>query len=135
MTDREIVAKGLECCNAPNNHDDCPYNGAKHYNTCTHRLLNDALELIQGQDPKVMTFDEARDHAMRVMNPDSIKPVFIEFREEFPNEEEIRPPWRGGYNQRQLLINQKDSYGIEFRFWTDRPSEEQKKAARWAGDA
>ena len=50
MPDREKVIKGLECCNAPNNHDDCPYNGDNHYNVCTHKLLCDALELLKEQE-------------------------------------------------------------------------------------
>lgn len=49
MADREKVIKGLECCNMPNNHDDCPYNGAAHYNICTHRLLTDAIALLKEQ--------------------------------------------------------------------------------------
>ena len=51
MTDREKVIKGLECCNMPNNHDDCPYNGAAHYNICTHQLLTDAIALLKEQGP------------------------------------------------------------------------------------
>lgn len=52
MADIEKVIKGLECCNKPNNHDDCPYNGECHYNVCTHKLLDDALELLKEQQPK-----------------------------------------------------------------------------------
>ena len=51
MTDREKVIKGLECCNTPNNHEECPYNGAEHYNICTHQLLNDAIKLLKAQEP------------------------------------------------------------------------------------
>ena len=51
MTDREKVIKGLECCNAPNNHEECPYDGAEHYNICTHQLLNDAIKLLKAQEP------------------------------------------------------------------------------------
>lgn len=50
MTDRKKVIRGLECCNAPNNHDECPYNGEAHYNICTHKLLKDATELLKRQD-------------------------------------------------------------------------------------
>ena len=50
MTSREKVIRGLECCNAPNNHDECPYNGEAHYNICTHKLLKDAIKLLKGQE-------------------------------------------------------------------------------------
>lgn len=50
MTDREKVIKGLKCCNMPNNHDDCPYNMATHYNICTHQLLTDAIALLKDQE-------------------------------------------------------------------------------------
>lgn len=34
----------------PNNHDDCPYNGAAHYNICTHELLTDAIALLKERE-------------------------------------------------------------------------------------
>ena len=52
MNDREKVIKGIECCNKPNNHDDCPYNEECHYNVCTHKLLADALALLKEQEAK-----------------------------------------------------------------------------------
>lgn len=51
MTDREKVIRGLECCNAPNRHEDCPYDGAAHYNICTHHLLTDAIALLREKEP------------------------------------------------------------------------------------
>lgn len=86
--------------------------------------------LSKAQEPRVLTYDEARNHAMQVMNPDSIKPLFIEFREKYDDEEEERPPWRGGYNQRLLLARSMD-YNVHFRFWTDRPTPEQMEATPW----
>lgn len=56
---REQVIKGLECCNMPNNHDDCPYNGAAHYNICTHQLLTDALALIREQQEEIQRLCDA----------------------------------------------------------------------------
>lgn len=54
MCDLEKVIRGLECCNTPNNHEDCPYNGAAHYNICTHQLLSDAISLLKAQEPQNM---------------------------------------------------------------------------------
>lgn len=78
-----------------------------------------------------MTYDEARFHATEHMNPDSIKPLFIEFRVKYEDEEEQRPPWRDGYNQRVLLLRHEAGYGVNFRFWTDRPNVEQMEATPW----
>ena len=95
------------------------------------RKFGEIARLLKEMEPKVLTYDEARNHAMQVMNPDSIKPVFIEFRLKHDSEEEERPPWRGGYNQRVMLANQKDRYGIDYRFWTDRPTIVQMEATPW----
>ena len=51
MAELDKVIKGLQCCNSPNNHEECPYNGAEHYNICTHKLLNDAIALLKAQEP------------------------------------------------------------------------------------
>ena len=94
------------------------------------RKFGEIARLLKEMEPKVLTYDEARNHAMQVMNPDSIKPLFIEFREKYDDEEEERPPWRGGYNQRLLLARSMD-YNVHFRFWTDRPTPEQMEATPW----
>jgi len=95
-------------------------------------FIADAMTLLQAQAPRVLSYDEARNHAMQYMNPDSVKPLFIEFRiKDDEDEEELRPPWRGGYNQRCLLAPPCDRYGIDFRFWTDRPTKEQMEATSW----
>ena len=51
MPDLAKVIRGLECCNAPNRHEGCPYDGAAHYNICTHQLLTDAIALLREQEP------------------------------------------------------------------------------------
>ena len=51
LPDREKVIRGLECCNAPNRHEGCPYDGAAHYNICTHHLLTDAIALLREMEP------------------------------------------------------------------------------------
>lgn len=79
----------------------------------------------------LMTFDEARENAMLYMNPDSIRPVFVEYRKKYNAEEEIRPPWQAGFIQRAMIISQRNRYGVDFRFWTDRPTEEQMESESW----
>ena len=77
---------------------------------------------------RVLTYDEARENAMRYMNPDAIKPLVIEY-----NDDEPRGPmeWRGGRTQRAVLIACRDGYGRSYRYWTDVPTDAQRKEAAW----
>lgn len=101
------------------------------YSQAYNDALEMAIEALKAQEPRVLSYDEARNNAMQTMNPDSIKPLFIEFRvKDDEDDEVVHPPWRGGYNQRLMLMNP-DRYGVEFRFWTDRPSVEQMEATPW----
>lgn len=133
---REDVIRGLKCCTKEKGicqAGDCPYNGdCIRDNMNNEMLLSDALSLLMEQVPRVLSYDEARYHAMQFMNPDSVKPLFIEFRiKDDEDEEAMRPPWRGGYNQRLMLMDQKDRYMVDFRFWTDRPTKELMEATAW----
>lgn len=66
MTKIEKVINGLECCNMPNNHDDCPYNGAAHYNICTHQLLTDSIALLKEQE-WISVKDRLPEHGQTVL--------------------------------------------------------------------
>lgn len=93
--------------------------------------LDNILQLLVAQEPRVMPVEEAARNAYSFYHqPDSVKPVFVQFRDETYSDEGLTPPWRGGVNQRALL-KQPNSYGKDFVFWTDRPSEEQMKAVKW----
>lgn len=128
MTDREKVIKGLERCNAPNNHYDCPYNGAEHYNICTHRLLNDAIEALKAQQPRVMTLEEANDADV----------CWAEGRDGW----DATPPRRmslWNWNEVRLyrfaseeyVSLKPNEYGKTWRCWTARPTEAQREAVSW----
>ena len=133
MADLQNTIKGLRCHSEPKFGPDeyfcetCPYDEA----TCGLDVPNDALSLLKAQEPRIMTVEEAEKHAYSYYHtPDSVKPVFVQFRDETYSDEAMTPPWRGGVNQRALL---KDAgrYGRDFVFWTDRPSEEQMKGVEW----
>ena len=62
MADLDKVIKGLECCLA-NEHNSCPYEstdeGIDKVTSCTTYLMQDALDLLKAQQPRVMTLEEA----------------------------------------------------------------------------
>lgn len=131
---REKVIKGLECCILHDPDDkprceSCPYDGA-----CLNRLKHDALQLLKAQEPRVMTLDEVVTAKLGTVvwledfdKPDVIsgllKRVFIytkviDFlivKEEVNNE----------------VTADLEVYGSEWRCWTAKPTEEQRKAAKW----
>lgn len=113
---------------------DCPYYHNPH--GCKVVMLKDAISLLKEQEPRVMTITEAFDAEVawleRYADPDDavepiIQPVIIRHYE-------------NGYWE--CLIEQDESaaltlfiedFGTEFRFWTSRPTEEQRKAVKFDG--
>lgn len=88
MADLTKVIKGLECCNYPNDHENCPYNGAEHYNTCTHNLLNDAAELLEKQSKKIADLKrERKELRMELETLDPVKPLVAGRGESFETAE------------------------------------------------
>ena len=135
MDKLQKTIKGLRCHSEPKFGPDeyfcetCPYDEA----TCGLDVPNDALSLLKAQEPKVLTLEEATQNAYSYYDtPDSVKPVFVQFRDETYSDEALTPPWRGGVNQRALL-KEPDRYGRDFVFWTDRPSAERMKGVEWDG--
>lgn len=144
----EKAVKGLACCKEgvtigeefpyePKiSCENCPYepmHADPQTKNCLEQLCADALELLKSKETRVMSMEEATKNAYSYFHtPDSVKPVFVQFRDETYADEALTPPWRGGVNQRALL-KEPDRYGKEFVFWTDRPSEEQMKGVEWDG--
>ena len=135
MDKLQKTIKGLRCHSEPKFGPDeyfcetCPYDEA----TCGLDVPNDALSLLKAQEPKVLTLEEAAQNAYNYYGtPDSVKPVFVQFRDETYSDEALTPSWRGGVNQRALL-KEPNRYGMDFVFWTDRPSAEQMKGVEWDG--
>lgn len=141
MADREKVIKGLECCNNPNDHENCPYNGAPHYNICTHQLLTDAIELLKKQEPRVLTTDELfyMEH----------KGVYLERRNSqvYGTEPSIVlrtavcEPSLGGkkyvlmrenrISEPHLAWNYNKAINNGWRCWSAKPTLEQREAVKW----
>lgn len=132
MDKREKAINGLEACIKGDCRENaCPY---ALENECRKILESDALELLKAQEPHVMSITEAFDAEVAWLemyaNQDGvvepiIQPVIIRYYE-------------NGYWQ--CLIEQDESadlflfldvFGTEFRFWTSRPTDEQRKAVKW----
>lgn len=131
------TVKGLNCCDGAavqlgHCPEGCPYlASAERADKCIERLHEDALKLLENLNARVMPVEEAAKNAYSFYHaPDSVKPVFVQFRDETYSDEGLTPPWRGGVNQRALL-KQPNRYGKDFVFWTDRPSPEQMKGVEW----
>ena len=111
MPDREKVLKGLEICTSPVCRTDCPYDNER--NGCSLMLMQDALELLKAQEPRVLTMEEARTY------------------------EVVWPEDKGEGELHPLIVqnNMNDSkyykYGIHWRVWSAKPTNEQRKAAKW----
>ena len=80
-----------------------------------------------------MSLEEAMHNAYSFrQTPDSVKPVFVQFRYSEYADEGLCPPWRGGVNQR-ALVGRTEAYGRDYVFWTDRPTDAQMEATPWEG--
>lgn len=125
MTEREKVIRGFECC-LRNDHKKCPYYSADILDTtCYTRLHTDALALLKEQEPRVMTLEEVRD---------SDDWMWIEYLSGYVEWQKQSDTF--GYDEDGVMWNDatfycNDSYGIEWRCWTSRPTEEQRKAVKW----
>ena len=111
MEKLEKVIKGLECCvNGSRNVplcEACPY--GEGYMECRFVLHQDALELLKAQEPRVLEKDEMRD-------------AFIV---------EYRPGKTNGVGEKLIGDNNDLWYGVYWRMWTSRPTQEQMEATPW----
>ena len=134
MTELEKVLNGIE--EVRKSGIQCPLENVEP-RRCSHfpeKLIDDIVSLLKAQEPRVMMLTEAFDAEVawleRYANPDDgvepiIQPVIIRYYE-------------NGYWQ--CLIEQDESadlslfldgFGTEFRFWTSKPTDEQREAVKW----
>lgn len=132
MIDREKVIRGLEACARDvgiMHCRECPYNGIP----CITLLLRDVIALLKEQEPRVMTLEEAREtlHTsdFLVMEEPHRSSIFLGHRGEWhfdlSNGEYL------DFDDLDVGSDYVVEYGKIFRFWTSRPSEEQRKAVPW----
>lgn len=138
MADREKVMRGAECCTKdvydPFSCEECPYLGHKPTKKgCISVMLEDVIALLKAQEPRVMTLEEAREtlHTsdFLVMEEPHRSSIFLGHRGEWhfdlSNGEYL------DFDDLDVWSNYVVEYGKIFRFWTSRPTEEQRKAVEW----
>lgn len=132
MPDREKVMKGLKICvncMLPKDCDGCPYEGERTYAIpCGHVLMADALALLKEQEARVMMKEEV------LATPEG---TVVWMEEEAESGTYIQPIVSTGNGCLGNFYIGVGTYGIDSekrRFWTSRPTEEQRKAVPWEDD-
>ena len=132
--DREKVIKGLE-----EMLDDSKYNDSVNWNPWADtEILEDALALLKAQEPRVMTMEEIKalpdyvfledrdiSHAFSIKTisrPALPQLIFVNTN----NEDCVG--FRGPDGDTSLATSR---YGVEWRCWTFRPTDEQREAVKW----
>ena len=140
MCEREKVIRGLECCTGYcDDETGCPYSV---YSTdgfeCQDKLREDAITLLKAQEPRVMTLDlppEEWQDKVIWLEIKGKKPIPCLFRkccdrmmfgryERIMSFDAIGALKEGGYFLR--------NYGVNWRCWTSRPTDEQREAKPWS---
>lgn len=135
MIDLEKVIKGLEI-HGQTHHmcvkegEICPYFSCE---DCFQRLMDDALELLKAQQPRLMELEE--------LTRSNRRPVWIEVMEDDGTGAWCTCAiWKNEMIVNEFLITiygsadsyfQKDDYGKFWRCWTACPSEAQMEAVKW----
>lgn len=118
MPDLEKVLQGLECCSkyTGNECQSCPYEPVcKPKPGERNPLMMDAIALLKAQEPRLITQDEFFNHPDR--SAQGCLPLWYE-------EKSGKQGWCFVY---YLAENP----GEEKRYWTSRPTNEQREAAPW----
>ena len=141
MNDREKVMLGLKVCSSSDMNMDCPkcpyHMHTKQAVYCMDRLMRDALTMLKEREARVMSLEEVRSDHERVYwieCGDSITQHYGQYRGtcywyqgekgKFEQFDCIEP-------SDQYLRRKANKYGKEWRCWTSRPTEEQRKAVAW----
>lgn len=142
MTDaekREKVIRGMEAHANPKTCETCAGEDCPYYNkggsyaevTCSSFLAADALALLREQEPRVLTKSEAISYPEKqnAFSDSDKAPLYVEYKKPQP----YFVKWVMAdsvylwMNDIELSLD----YGKEYRFWTSRPTEEQRKEVPW----
>lgn len=138
---REEVIRGLECC-LKDDCDNCPYYDPEVDHDCDYfgkclrgNMYHDAIALLKEQEPRVMTLWEA----VGIID----RPVYLERNVLMPDKSVNRQEcWAlvcatddehmirlaTPYGEEKWHVG---AYGIGWRCWTSRPTDEQREAIPW----
>ena len=136
MPDREKVIDALTACARGDitcKLSGCPYWGE--YDDCIGKMARDALELLKGQEPRVLTLEEV----MALPNGEEDEAVVVrEFRlpigKVWNGETVCR--WMGARDVQNAAdwvygFFHKSEYGHNWRCWTAMPTKVQREAVKW----
>ena len=147
MTEREKVIRGLELClesiDSAGCPEECPYYEAcqKYENFAVFQpLMRDALELLKAQKPRVMTPEEIKPaddggrmcwlEVSEIHGHSACFPV-LPIEQKANGVLEIAAIFNNGYGPVTVGRFRPDEYNTVWRCWTERPTEEQRKAVKW----
>lgn len=131
MPDREKVMLGLEFC-ALGDCILCPYTESR----CQEHLCGDALALLKEQEARVLEYSEIEKHPLVWLEDndkeDVIPALFLQYNG-WSAEFEVQDPdkYVDAIVRSAMVSAVKKMYGITWRAWTSRPTEEQRKAVKW----
>ena len=132
------VLKAWECCNPFNRRCfECPYEDVCFHDNFDRVAIADMVVLLKEQQTRLLTFEEVKDHYSVPVSKlqiekyndyaEDIKPLYFEF----PNPDGWVLHWRGYDKVSTYLREWEKDYGRTWRCWTDKPTDEQRKAEPW----
>ena len=135
MIDEKEVLKALVCrandlvvdCTG------CPYRDRECEFICDfQRICRDTLALLNTQEPRVMTMEELLDVG-QVWESSAPPYLWLDKNRSIYNTTSFWCAWRDIY---EMIHGRHDkytdeNYGSEWRCWTSRPTDEQRKAVPW----
>lgn len=122
MEKLEKVIKGLECCTSADYDNweqicaECPYNNGRPHCADLERdaleILKSVKEALKAQEPRVLTLDEAKKADVCWYEKKGLEPVL-----------------------QVTIVFRTFGYGKTWRCWSSKPTEEQREAVKWDGEA
>ena len=120
--DREKVIEWADKCTSPEHKSEdcngCPYHSYHEgFYSCIEYLMMDAVELLEEQEPRIITLEDFENN--QKLDDSGHLNVW----------EEYKDGSRSGWNT--INVNDVSCFSDIRRYWTDRPTEEQRKAVKW----
>ena len=142
MKTPDEIKKGLECCTAPMlAHDSCPYKADRNpfEVICKDRVMEDALAYIRQLEAKLAEYEKPlvpmpeeqiyNDPVWLEMRADNVEPIIADIVPSFTDPGEKAEITLLGNTRRAHLPY--DHYGSIWRCWPRKPTDEERKAAKW----
>ena len=128
MTDREKVISRIE-----NWRESCPFEKCVHCGAkgkCTNPIFDDVLALLKEQEPRVMKPEEILDYDGAIYLEDFGEPEIVIAVYDRSVARRVKFAVRGT----RSTFADYDDYNKQWRAWTSRPTEEQRKNTPWETD-